>query len=96
MSRTIDSSIVRLNKSLLDLAVLNSQGVALASAVSEDRGAIEAEVKSLGEFAGGVTQEADLYRDISNGLLARPVGLWYTYTTLAGGIEGDAPSLSAV
>lgn len=45
---------------LLDLAILNDQGVALAAVVTENRGGIEVEVESLGEGAVGVSEEADL------------------------------------
>jgi hypothetical protein len=45
---------------LLDLTVLNDQGVALAAVVAEDGGGIEVEIESLGEFAVGVGKEADL------------------------------------
>jgi hypothetical protein len=45
---------------LLDLTVLNDQGVALAAVVAEDGGGIEVEIESLGELAVGVGKEADL------------------------------------
>ena len=45
---------------LLDLAILNDQGVALAAVVAEDGSGIEVEVESLGELAVRVGKEADL------------------------------------
>jgi hypothetical protein len=48
---------------LLDLAVLNDQGVTLAAVVAEDGSGIEVEVESLGELAVGVGKEADLIDD---------------------------------
>ena len=46
--------------SLLDLAVLDDQGVALAAVVAENGSGIEVEIESLGELAVGVGKEADL------------------------------------
>lgn len=57
---TVDASVIRLDESLLDLSTLNSQGIALAAVVSEDRGAVEGKVKGLGELSAGVSQEANL------------------------------------
>jgi hypothetical protein len=59
-SHTVDTGVIRLDKGVLDLSVLDNQRIALASVVSEDRGAVEAKVQSLGELATGVTQEANL------------------------------------
>ena len=50
---------------LLDLAILNDQGVTLAAVVAEDGGGIEIEVESLGELAVGVGKEADLVNNCS-------------------------------
>jgi hypothetical protein len=47
---------------LLDLTVLNDQGVALAAVVAENGSGIEVEVESLGELAVGVGKEADLLK----------------------------------
>lgn len=58
---TIDASVVRLNKGLLDLAVLHNERITLAAVVSEDRGAVKGHIEGLGEFASRVTKEADLY-----------------------------------
>ena len=57
---TTHASVVGLDVGLLDLAILNDQGVALAAVVTENRGGIEVEVESLGEGAVGVSEEADL------------------------------------
>lgn len=57
---TIDASVVRLDKSLLDLAVLDNKRIPLAAVVSKHRGAVEGDVQGLGEFTSRVTQEADL------------------------------------
>lgn len=57
---TVHTSVVGLDESLLDLTVLDEEGVALAAVVAEDGAAVEAEVQSLGELAGRVTQEANL------------------------------------
>jgi hypothetical protein len=47
---------------LLDLAVLNDQGVALAAVVAEDGGGIEVEVEGFGELAVGVGKETNLLK----------------------------------
>jgi hypothetical protein len=60
---TTHAGVVGLDVGLLDLAILNDQGVALAAVVAEDGGGIEVEVESLGEFAVGVGKEADLRND---------------------------------
>lgn len=64
-NRTVETGVVGLHESLLNLAVLDQQGVALAAVVSEDGGAIEGDIERLGELAGGVAQEADLVVFIS-------------------------------
>lgn len=64
-NRTVETGVVGLHESLLNLAVLDQQGVALAAVVSEDGGAIEGNIERLGELAGGVAQEADLVVFIS-------------------------------
>jgi len=58
-NRDTHASVVGLNVGLLDLAILNDQGVTLAAVVAEDGGGIEIEVESLGELAVGVGKEAD-------------------------------------
>jgi len=57
---TIDAGVVGLDEDLLDFAVFNFQGVALAPPVPKDRRAVEAKVERLGEPARWVTQESDL------------------------------------
>jgi hypothetical protein len=57
---TTHAGVVGLNVGLLDLAVLDDQGVTLAAVVAEDGSSIEVEVESLGELAVGVGKEADL------------------------------------
>lgn len=59
---TIQTGVVRLDESLLDLSILDEENVALAAVIAEDGAAFEAEVERLGELAGGVTQEADLFK----------------------------------
>jgi hypothetical protein len=59
---TIQTGVVRLNEGLLDLSILDEENVALAAVIAEDGAALEAEVERLGELAGGVTQEADLFK----------------------------------
>lgn len=63
LNRTIDSGVVRFNKGLLHLAVLDDQSVAFATLVSEDGGAVESKIESFCEFACWVSQEANLGRD---------------------------------
>ena len=46
---------------LLDLAVLDDEGVTLATVVPEDGGCVEIEVKGLCEGAVGVCEETDLF-----------------------------------
>lgn len=61
---TVETGVVGLNESLLDLAIFDKKDVALAAVVTEDSGAIEAEVEGLGELAGGIAQEANLENHI--------------------------------
>lgn len=94
-SLTVETSVVGLNESLLDLAVLNKEHVALAAVVPEDGAAVEAKVEGLGKLAGGVAQEANL---ITQNMLAI-VNIYIvgnTYTALALGIQGISPSLGPV
>ena len=58
---TIDASVVRFNKGLLDLSVLHNERITLAAVVSKDRGAVEGDIEGLREFTSRVTKEADLY-----------------------------------
>lgn len=62
---TINASVVRLDKSFRNLAVLHGKGITLAALVAKDGGAVEGHVEGLGEFTSGVTKEADLVR-VSN------------------------------
>lgn len=57
---TVEADVVGFHESLLDLSVLHEQGVTLAAVVTKDGAAVEAQVQSLGELAGRVTQEANL------------------------------------
>ena len=63
---TVETSVIRLDESLLDLSILNEQDVALAAVVTEDGAAVEAEVERLGELAGWVSQEANLQKEKSD------------------------------
>lgn len=63
--RTVETGVVRLDESLLDLSILDEKNVALAAVVAEDGAAVEAEVERLGELAGGVTEEANLLNTMS-------------------------------
>jgi hypothetical protein len=57
---------------LRDLAVLDLQHIALASSVAEDGGeVVKIKVQSLGELAGGVTEESNLGISISCQLRGR-------------------------
>lgn len=60
--RTVETGVVRLDESLLDLSILDEKNVALAAVVAEDGAAVEAEIERLGELAGGVTEEANLLK----------------------------------
>lgn len=60
--RTVETGVVGLDESLLDLSILNEKNVALAAVVAEDGAAVEAEVEGLGELARGVTEEANLLK----------------------------------
>lgn len=62
---TTHASVVGLDVGLLDLAVLDDQGIALAAVVAKDGCGIEVEVESLGELAVRVGKEADLTRNNS-------------------------------
>lgn len=68
---TIDASVVRLNVSTRDLAVLHSKSVALAALVAKDRGAVKGHIEGLGEFTSGVTKEANLSKQLTIGLCPR-------------------------
>ena len=57
---TTHASVVGLDVGLLDLTVLDDQGVTLAAVVAEDGSGIEVEVKSLGELAVRVGKETNL------------------------------------
>lgn len=61
-NRTVETSVVGLDESFLDLSVLDKQDIALAAVVTEDSSAVEAEVEGLSELAGGVAQEANLIK----------------------------------
>lgn len=58
---TVNASVIGLDKGLLDLAILHQQSIPLAAVVAEDGGAVKAQVQGLGELAGWITQEADLF-----------------------------------
>ena len=58
--RTVHTSVVRLDVSRLYFAILNDQGITLATVIAKDCGAIEGEVEVLGELAGRIAEEADL------------------------------------
>lgn len=58
-SGNVETGVVGLDESLLDLSILNEKNVALAAVVAEDGAAVEAEVEGLGELARGVTEEAN-------------------------------------
>ncbi len=45
---------------LLNFPVLHYQSITLASIIAEDGSAVERKIQSFGEFAGWITQEADL------------------------------------
>lgn len=59
---TVETGVVGLDESLLDLSILDEKNVTLAAVVAEDGFAVEAEVEGLGELAGGVTEEANLLK----------------------------------
>ena len=46
---------------LLDLAVLDDEGVALAADAAEDGSGVKRQVEGFGELGGWVAEEADLY-----------------------------------
>lgn len=58
---TVDTSVVRLHVRLFHFSILNHKRVTLASLVSEDGGAVECNIESFREFAGRITEEADLH-----------------------------------
>ena len=99
--RTVETGVVRLDESLLDLSILDEKNVALAAVVAEDGAAVEAEVERLGELAGGVTEEANLLKySISTVTIIKNAHKTEerkkTYAALAGGIEGISPSLGPI
>jgi hypothetical protein len=62
---TTHASVVGLDVGLLDLTVLDDQGVALAAVVAEDGSGIKVEVESLSELAVRVGKEANLTSNAS-------------------------------
>ena len=65
LSLTVETGIVGFHESFLHLTILDQQSVTLATDVTEDGSAVEAQVESLGELTGRVTQEADLVSYVS-------------------------------
>lgn len=57
---TVHARVVWLDMGLLDLAVLDQQGIALAALIAKDGTAVEREVQGFGEGASRVGNEADL------------------------------------
>ena len=78
---------------LLDLAVLDDEGVALAADAAEDGGGVKGQVEGFGELGGWVAEEADL-----DGLVSTDWSslLYETYAGLLGGIELIAPPFHAM
>lgn len=58
--RTVHTGVVGLDVGRLDFAVFNDKGVTLGAVLTKDCGALEGEVKVLGELARGIAEEADL------------------------------------
>jgi hypothetical protein len=59
-NRDTHASVVRLDVSLLDLAIFNDQSVTLAAVITEDGRGVKVKVESLCEGAVGVGEEANL------------------------------------
>lgn len=59
MELTISTNVIWLNMHALYLSTLNYDSVALAAVGAQDRGCGEFDVKSAGEGAAGISQEAD-------------------------------------
>lgn len=94
---TIEPDVVGFHKGLLDLAVLHQEGVPLATVVSEDGGAVKAQVQSLGELAGRVAQEADLESTSGQFMITmQEINSAVTYTALAIGVQGVGPRLGPI
>lgn len=60
---TAEASVIGLNKSLLDLPVLNDERVPLTPVPAKDGRAVEGKVERRGKLRRGVTEEADLHAD---------------------------------
>jgi hypothetical protein len=65
-TRTIQSSVIRFDMSLLHGTVFNNQSIALGAVTTEDGCAIEIEVECFGEGYAGVSEEADLGDSVSH------------------------------
>jgi hypothetical protein len=59
MELTISTNVIWLNVHALYLSILNHDSVALAAVGAQERGGGEFDVKSAGEGAAGIGQEAD-------------------------------------
>jgi hypothetical protein len=79
---TIQSRVVRLNKRLLDLTILNKESVPFTSRTAKDGSStIKVKIKGLGELELWIGDEADLIPSvICCGILSLEDG---TYTALA-------------
>lgn len=58
-SRVVDSGVVGLHMGALDFAILDHQGVTLATVLTEDGSTVKGEIKLLGELTGRITEKAD-------------------------------------
>lgn len=57
---TLHTSIVWLNIDVLDLAMLDRDGISLAAVLSEQLGTLKGGIECFGEFASRVGKEADV------------------------------------
>jgi hypothetical protein len=60
IAQTIQASVVRLDVSFFDFAVLNDQRISLGAVSTEDGGGVEVEIKTPGELDAGISKKANL------------------------------------
>lgn len=87
---TSEAGVIGLDKSLLDLPILDHKRVPLAPRPAKDGRAVKGQVERLGKLRRGVAEEADLRRRRGLEHLRGKRGVWRKSMFL--GSAGSAPS----